>query len=383
LIIAEKLNQLIAQGENLAVEFKREDVSPDSLAKEMVAFANAGGGSILIGVEDDGQISGIQNTKIDEAWAVNIARNNIIPALNITTSFAMVGEFNVLCIEVPKGKDKPYQTNKFQFLIRVGSTNRVATQTELLRLFQHSGALHYDKLGVERTNESILNYSKVSHYFNIFDIQFDAETPEQREKLLQNADILTEDGNLTVAGTLCFSLNPSKYLHQTGVMFAHFNGEAITDELIDRQEIIGTLDYVIDTSHAVVKNNLKVPSKIVGAKREEEQPVFTDKTLREIITNACVHRDYSIAGSQIRLLLFANRLEVHSPGRLPNTITIEKLKVGASYPRNPVIASILTNLRYIDKLGRGIPMVLQEAAQKGKKVLLEEFGEEFIVTLYF
>ena len=252
----------------------------------------------------------------------------------------------------------------------------------MLRLFQHSGALHYDKLGVESTSESMLNYSKVSHYFNIFNIQFDTETPEQREKLLQNADILTEDGKLTVAGTLCFSLNPSKYLYQTGVMFAHFNGEAITDELIDRQEIIGTLDYVIDTSFAVVKNNLKVPSKIVGAKREEQPPAFSDKTLREVITNACVHRDYSIAGSQIRILLFNNRLEVHSPGRLPNTITIDKVKVGASYPRNPVIASFLTNLRYIDKLGRGIPMVLQEGLQNGKKVWLEEFGEEFIVTLH-
>ncbi|MBK9012805.1 MAG: putative DNA binding domain-containing protein [Saprospiraceae bacterium] len=376
------MKQLIAQGENLALEFKREDVTADSVAKEMVAFANAGGGILLIGIEDDGQLSGILNSKIDEAWAVNIARNNIIPALNIMASFVKVDEKNILFIEVPKGKDKPYQTNKFQFLIRVGSTNRVATQTELLRLFQHSGALHYDKLGVESTSESMLNYSKVSHYFNIFNIQFDTETPEQREKLLRNADILTEDGKLTVAGTLCFSLNPSKYLYQTGVIFAHFNGEAITDELIDRQEIIGTLDYVIDTSLAVVKNNLKVPSKIVGAKREEQPPAFSDKTLREVITNACVHRDYSIAGSQIRILLFNNRLEVHSPGRLPNTITIDKVKVGASYPRNPVIASFLTNLRYIDKLGRGIPMVLQEGLQKGKKVWLEEFGEEFIVTLY-
>lgn len=382
MITAEKIKQLIAQGENLAVEFKREDVSPDSVAKEMVAFANAGGGSLLIGVEDDGQISGILHSKVEEVWAVNIARNNIIPALDIMASMELVDEKRILFVEVPKGKDKPYQTNKYQFLVRVGSTNRVATQTELLRLFQHSGALHYDKLGVERTSESLLNYSKVSQYFNIFDIQFDAETTEQREKLLQNADILTEDGNLTVAGTLCFSLHPNKYLFQSGVMFAHFNGEAITDDLIDRQEIIGTLDYVIDTSLAVVKNNLKVPSKIVGAKREEQQPVFSDKTLREVITNACVHRDYSIAGSQIRVLLFNNRLEVHSPGRLPNTITIDKLKLGASYPRNPVIASFLTNLRYIDKLGRGIPLVLKEAMQNGKKVLLEELGEEFIVTLY-
>ena len=112
MISPEKIKQLIAQGENLALEFKREDVTADSVAKEMVAFANAGGGILLIGIEDDGQLSGILNAKIDEAWAVNIARNNIIPALNIMTSFVKVDEKNILLIEVPKGKDKPYQTKR-------------------------------------------------------------------------------------------------------------------------------------------------------------------------------------------------------------------------------------------------------------------------------
>jgi ATP-dependent DNA helicase RecG len=378
-----KIKTLIAQGENIAVEFKREDVSPESIAKEMVAFANSSGGNILIGVEDDGVISGISTTKLDEAWVTNIARNNVVPSLDVLIHAENIDSKNVLLVEIPKGKNKPYQTNKYQFLIRVGSTNRVATQWELLRLFQQGGVFHFDKAGVEKTDEKVLNYTKVDNYFNLFNIQFDAEPPEKKTTLLKNANILTEEGQLTIAGLLCFGLNPARYLFQSGITVAHFRGNILTDELIDRQIIEGTLDYVIDTTLAVIKNNIRVPSIIVGAKREETPPPYSDKVLREILTNACAHRDYSIVGSQIRVFLFDDRLEVHSPGRLPNSVNVENIKVGVSYARNPVIVNFLIHLRYIDRFGRGIPMVLQEAAANNRQVNMEESGEEFVVTLYY
>jgi len=383
MLTEENIKQLIAQGENIALEFKRADINADSLAKEIVAFANSSGGSILIGVEDDGAASGIESSKINEEWASNIARNNCIPAVDVEAAEVDLEGKKILYIKVPKGKDKPYQTNRFQYLIRVGSTNRVATQGELMRLFQQGGVFHYDSLAVDRTDERVLNYTKVDNYFNLFGIRFDAEPPDKKTKLLQNADIMAESGELTVAGTLCFALNPGRYLPQTGVMFGHFQGKRITDELIDRQMVLGTIDYVIDTTMAVIKNNLKTPSTIVGAKREEKPQPFSDKVIRELITNACAHRDYSIVGSQIRVLLYEDRLEIHSPGRLPNAVSIDKIKVGASYSRNPIISTFLIHLRYYDRFGRGIPMILQEASENNKQINLEEFGEEFIVTLYF
>ncbi|EFA71604.1 hypothetical protein CRD_02703 [Raphidiopsis brookii D9] len=102
---------------------------------------------------------------------------------------------------------------------------------------------------------------------------------------------------------------------------------------------------------------------------------------RELIVNACVHRNYSITGSRIRIFMFHNRIEFMSPGKLPNTVTIDKLRFGVSYSINPVIVKFMENLRYIDKLGRGLPMVYQEAKKLGKDVLFEEIGEEFKVTL--
>ena len=377
-----KIIQLIDQGENTAIEFKREDVKPENMAKELVAFANSSGGTILLGVENDGTVSGISNPKINEEWVSNIAWNNVIPALDVVASKVSIDGKGILCVEVPKGKDKPYQTNKYQFLIRAGTTNRVATQSELLRLFQQSGLLHYDKCDIENTSSNLLNESKIDAYFNLFDIAFAGEPKNVKERLLINADILTPDHKVSIAGMLCFGTNPAKYLHQSGIAFAHFKGNNITDELIDRQMIEGTLDHVIDTTLAVIKNNIKNPSIIVGAKREETADSYPDKVFRELITNACAHRDYSITGSQIRVFIFDNRIEVRSPGKLPNTLSIEKIKVGAAFSRNPVITRFLVHTRYADRFGRGIPMVIQEAKKLNKKVHLEEFGEEFIVTLY-
>lgn len=141
------INNLIAQGENEAIEFKSGEVRPESLASEMVAFSNSSGGSILLGVCDEGKILGFDREDGEE-WVANIARQNVIPSISPIITWVELDDQRVLLMQVPKGKDRPYQNQKHQFLVRVGSTNRVAIQPELLRLFQQSGAFHFDGTGV-------------------------------------------------------------------------------------------------------------------------------------------------------------------------------------------------------------------------------------------
>jgi ATP-dependent DNA helicase RecG len=374
--------QLINNGENASVEFKSAGVKIDALAKEIVAFSNSYGGVVLMGVEDDGTVSGLKEEKDFEEWAANIARNNIIPAAQIEYSEIEVENKRLGILEVPKGKDKPYQTNKNQFLIRVGTTNRIASQAELMRLFQQSGVYHYDAVGVDRTSIIDLNLAKIDQYFNRYDIDFTHETEQDRIALLKNTDILSEDGNVTVAGLMIFGLNPQRFLINAGISYAHFKGNEITDELLDKQNIDNTLDYQVDTALSVIKNNLRNPSAIVGTKRVDTGFTYSDKVFRELLVNGCVHRNYSITGSRIRVFHFDDRIEFISPGKLPNTVTIEKLKAGVSYAVNPVMVKFMENLRYIDKLGRGIPMVCKEAEKNNKTVDFKELGEEFRVTLY-
>jgi ATP-dependent DNA helicase RecG len=373
--------ELISQGENAFIEFKSSMISTDSLAKEMVAFLNSNGGHILIGVEDDARISGIDKSEKDwETWVANIARNHINPPLsNYKFTYEVIEDKTIILINLDKGRSKPYQTNKNHFLVRVGSTNRVASQAELLRLYQESGVFHYDAVALDKTKFSNIDLNKVSRYFDLFDINF---SEENQPNVLKNIDVMDDTGShLTVAGNLIFGLNPQKYLHEASITFARFKGTEITSELIDKKVIEGTLDVQVDLCLSTIKANLLYSSEIIGTKALDTHKNISDKVLREIIVNACVHRDYSILGSRIRVLMFDNRIEVRSPGRLPNTVNIEKIKHGVSYARNPIIVKFMENLRYIDKMGRGIPMVIKEVLSRKQQINFEEFGEEFIVTI--
>ena len=377
-----KINDIIKSGESSLVEFKNENFHNESLAKEIVAFANMNGGLILFGVNDLGNIIGISPNSFDyEEWVCNISRNNINPPIALDYRKILIDNKYIGIVSVPKGKDKPYQSAE-KFYIRIGSTNRVATPAELMRLFQASGVFHYDSVCIEKSSILNLDLTKLDKYFSRYGLEFSSETENEKNKILVNTDIMCNNNELTVAGFLTFGINPSKYLPQSGISFAHFAGTETISELIDKQNIDGTLDYIIDTTLAVVKNNILTPSIIKKAQREEFNLYPSDKVIREIIVNACCHRNYSIVGSRIRIFMYDNRIEFISPGRLPNTVNIEKIKYGVSYAVNPVIVKFLENMRYIDRIGRGLPMVCSEAAKMNKKVDFQEIGEEFKVTLF-
>lgn len=376
------INALIAQGENQSLEFKSAQVHSESLAKEMVAFANSEGGLILLGVEDNGVISGLPVAEKNfEEWVANIARQNVVPGLDVSIDRAELDGKAILVIDIPKGRDKPYQTRQNQFLIRIGSTNRTATQGELMRLFQQSGMFHFDLQPVERTSITDLNFTKLDQYFSMYEIDLSKE--EDKVRILQNTDILSESGQVTVGGLLIFGINPQRYLYNASITFAHFVGNDLDEELLDKQVITGTLDIQVDTALAIIKNHIRQPSRIEGTKTVDQVFQYPEKVFRELLVNACVHRDYSIHGSRTRVFMFDDRIEFMSPGRLPNSVSIEKAKLGVSFARNPVILKFMENLRYIDKMGRGLPMVYRTATNAGKFVEFSEFGEEFKVVLGF
>lgn len=373
---------LLDQGENAAVEFKRGDVRSENLAREMIAFSNSYGGTIVLGIDDNYSVLGVDHDRNYEEWVANIARNNVVPPVNISCRTIVFKERKIVLVEVPKGKDRPYQDNSGRFYIRVGSTNRIASLNELMRLFQQSGFYHYDATEVERANETSLNQTALDRYFQRYDVSYMEMEPDEKLSLLKNTDILSENSLATIAGLLVFGINPQRFLLNASISFAHYLGNDISDELIDHKKIEGVLSDQIDTALQVIRNNILTPSSIVGLKREDKVQ-YPDRIFRELIVNACVHRNYSIQGSRIRIFMFDNRIEFMSPGQLPNTITIDKLKAGVSYAVNPIIVKFMENLKYIDKLGRGLPMVYREVVKQGKSVIFEEIGEEFKVSLFF
>jgi ATP-dependent DNA helicase RecG len=147
-----------------------------------------------------------------------------------------------------------------------------------MRLFQSSGLFHYDQLGFEQTSIRDINLSQVARYFDEYNIDFLQE--EHPERILINTDILNESGQATVAGLLIFGINPQRILVNACISFAHFAGTDITEELIDKQVITGTLDFQVDTTLAVIKNNLLHPSIIQGTKTVDTRFIYPDKVYR-------------------------------------------------------------------------------------------------------
>jgi len=184
----DEMKKIILNGENSYIEFK-EGVKAKDLAEEIVAFSNTDGGMILIGVDDEGNIKGIKDEKIEET-IMNICRNNCIP--NIVPLYEMIEseDKRIAVITILKGLDKPYYTSDHKYYVRVGTTKRVASKEELLRLFEASGSLHFDISAVEGTSIDDLHIDSIRDYFmeyNIFDL-FE-EPRETRERILLNADI--------------------------------------------------------------------------------------------------------------------------------------------------------------------------------------------------
>lgn len=380
----EKLMKLIRSGEGPQVEFKEKVPAPNELACEIVAFANTEGGTIIFGVNDEGETTGLEFKGDLEEYLTNICRTNCLPGIIPSYFLERIEEKEIAVFYVPKGTDRPYRTNRDYYYIRVGTSRRRATKEELLRLFQRAGLAQYDLFPVPRTTIEDIDLKLVDRYFEAIYHQKLEEAEITRIELLKNLEVLTNyEGRevCSVAGLLLFGRNPQKYLPQTNISLVRYKGEEINNNIIDRDEIGGTLINQIEEAVKFIKRNTRLSSQIRGLKRIDI-PEYPEEAFREIITNAIAHRDYSIYGSNIRIFVFDHHIEFYSPGRLPNTITIENIEY-RRFLRNQTIANFLFLHGYMDRLGMGIAYVkrlMKKYCHTEPEFTL--YGEEFCVKLF-
>jgi len=392
MITKTELLELIANGENSYVEFKRDSVNSSSLSKEMSVICNEEGGIILLGVEDDGHISGISKSpKEIEEWIMNIARERIQPA--IRPRFMVINVQDTKSVAVIKldsnTQSKPYRARNNRVwvtYVRAGSTSREATREELTRLFQSAGLINYETNPVPNMGLGSLDLNRLINYFQVV---LKRSIPErdlthQWQQLLLNCDLLTEsNGNIvaTVAGTLLFGKNPNRRLSQAGVTAVAFSGTDKDYNTIDEEQIRGPLvsrysedliiidNGVIDRAVDFVHRNLESFAWLNGGRRivKKSLPI---EAVREAIINAVTHRDYTYEGTDIELAMYVDRVEIISPGKLPNGVTVNKMKEGiVRATRNGLLKDILRDYRYVDNQGMGV-------RNKMIKLMLEHVGTE-------
>jgi len=381
-----ELYEVIAGGEDSFTEFKRDVSQRSNFASEMIAFANTEGGRILVGVTDEGQIVGVADPQRVEEAILNIAHDNCNPALRPTVDRVETDEGLVLVVNVPRRLGVPHENNSGQCYIRVGSTKRLATPQERARLLQRAGLVHSDEAPVPGTTFTDLDQEAFGqYYFKIYEASLE-QTDMPLPKMLENMRFLVRDMDgvlrLSLAGLLLFGKQPDRFVYHARISAVRWQGVEAGEVILDRQEIGGRLPQQIERAEAFVLRNTSLETRIEGVK-QQDYPQYPRPVFREAIVNAVAHRDYSLEGAQILLYIFDDRIEVRSPGTLPNGVTLTNIRTHYSKARNETIARVLLTLGYVNTLGSGIPRMIRLMREHtGREPDLEVIDQQFLVRLW-
>ena len=392
--IQTQLIQKIHLGEDATIEFKREMPHRNSLADEIAAFANTQGGVILIGVDDDRNIVGLELQELDrvEKTVVEICEDSIEPTVPIFTEKLRIDDKNLLKIEIPRSFFV-HKTHNGYYTRQVKTKKEMSTE-QLARLFQTRSQprkTHFDTLPVPNTHRRTLRESLYRRFIT-------EDAPEDMiEDLLLKRSLFVKEGReirASVAGVLMCHDTPDEFLYNSFIQAVYYSGkEKDANYQIDAKDFRGPLDQqIIDAFKFVQKHNEVSARKIIG---RIDQPQYSMRAVFEAIVNAVVHRDYSKGSSKIRLFMFADRLELYSPGALANTVTIEKLPYSQA-TRNELLSRLLSEItldddvggqvkrrHFLERRGEGVGIILNESEQlSGKIPVYELFNEELCLTIF-
>ncbi|MGH7725327.1 MAG: ATP-binding protein [Candidatus Eiseniibacteriota bacterium] len=376
------------------------------MAKELSALLNLEGGHLLLGVEDDGQISGLSRSRGDaELWIMNIARQSIQPAIIPTWQPVDFDDGRIVgVIGLPAdGPSKPYKAKRgsaWITFVRVGSSSREATREEEARLYQASRMVRFDIMPIADTSVTGLDFQRVQNYFrDVLKRETPPSTNEDAwEQLLVNTDILAPLGEgvvATASGLLLFGVTPNRRLPQAGVTAAAFPGTEKDYGTVDEEVIRGPLvslltkrgrvveKGVIDRTVDFVARNMGTAAWLESGRRRRKR-AFPLDAVREAVVNAVAHRDYSLSATDIEVSLYSDRVEIISPGRLPNGVTVEKMRDGLRAARNELLKEILRDYGYVEHLGMGVRnrIIQSMHTHNGTEPDLVEEETRFVVRLW-
>ena len=374
----EEIRRQIRLGEDSHWEFKQIEFagnvpkSPrrEELADELAAFANTDGGVVLCGVSDAGDVQGMSREQMDalERLLVEVCTDTIKPSIRPTILRKEIEEgAPFLLVEVLQG-DAQHESPGGSYH-RGGSSKRQMTSDERLRLAQRRGQarfLWFDKQPVPNTGFASLDES-------LWKPLLSAEGAASPELALEKMGLLTSDENgtlrATVAGVLLCSPSPEEWLLNACITATCYRGEDRASGQIDAQTITGPLNRQIAEAVTFVVRNMRVGAYKNPARTD--LPQYSEAALFEAIVNAVAHRDYSIHGSRIRLSMFAERVEINSPGGLPNNLTIDSMDVRQA-TRNEALASMLGRISVGDIRGAGDRQFLMERRGDGVPTIFRE-----------
>jgi ATP-dependent DNA helicase RecG len=313
---------------------------------------------------------------------------------------------HVAVIRVDKGwtVHARYHNGKEEYFIRAGSRVDTMRREELERAFQRRAGLRPELRPVTGSSLADLDLRRLRDYFTRIRGQDvpDADDTEAWRQLLVNTEIMTDEAEppvCSVAGVLLFGRNPKRHLPQSGIQATAYPGTEKEYETIEHDDLRGPMvalfsrvngetevveNGLVEQAMAFVRRNVRVRSGITEGGRRVDRREYPMEAVREAVVNALVHRDYLMDATDVELSIYDDRLEIISPGRLPNTITPERMRAGTRAARNQLLKDVMGDYNYMEHRGLGVPRKIVKLMREHNDTDpdLVENGDRFTVRLW-
>jgi ATP-dependent DNA helicase RecG len=380
-----ELLDIVSSGETSKVQFKEELPNKESVAQEIVAMSNSLGGVILLGIKDvTGEVVGLSSEQVEDYdRVVSQIADNIKPIVYITTEVIKVDKDetvrNVLVVSVQEGINKPYKTAKGEIYVKQGSNKRLLTDnSEIMRLFQQSSNLFADEMEVYDTTVEDIDERLFADYFKReFKVTYQEKGLSYEEAL--RAKRVLRNNRVSLAGLLFFGKGPQNIKPAFTIKIVSFFGNDIAGSSYRNkpEDLKGPIPGLFKQSMDFLRSNLQYTQQ-----GQEFNSVgileISEIVLTELLQNALIHRDY-FKNAPIKIMIFDDRVEIVSPGKLPNSLTIDDIKYGNTVIRNNQIAMFATHTMPYSGLGSGIKRAITE--QPSIELINDVDGEQFIVQI--
>jgi ATP-dependent DNA helicase RecG len=352
--------------------------SARKMAEAMCALANAHGGMVISGATSTRKIVGVSDPEITRELMASAALLVTPPLVLPLPQLLEIGDKSLCITQVPAGLPHVYSI-RGQYLVRSGRDTRPLTPHELRVLLLNRSESSFESQTPRGATLDDLDQERIQAYRDALGA---AGIDDLHDLLLSRGCLAETDKGLrpTIAGLLLFARNPQRWLRSAEITAVRYAGSTMSDDFI-REDIRGVLADQIRKAEAFVNSNMRRGMRINGLEREE-LPEYPISVVREAIVNAVAHRDYSIRGDNIRVLMFSDRMEVYSPGRLPGHVTLDNI-IDERYSRNEAVVQVLSEMGFIERLGYGIDRMIAVCEQEGLPPPdFSETSAGFKVTIY-
>jgi ATP-dependent DNA helicase RecG len=363
----ENLIKILSLGESKNIEF-RSSIQYNMIGRTICAFLNSGGGYVVCGVNNKGEITGVDKSSINTADLEQSIHLDITPKALISFEIHGIEEKAVLVIEVPAGKDAPYAfKNEINF--REGERT-VKADVDTIRdlvMKRQIEPERWERRFSSAEIETDLSLTEILAAVNQISSSLKMQFRDNNNRLMALEDLsVFKYGRLTNAGDVLFTSNPAKRYPQVRVKAACFTSDKTDSSYLDMKSYEGPLVTTLEDVYGFIARNTPTKVKFSNSSLERiDEPLYPSAAIREGLVNAFVHRDYSDFSGGIHVFVYPNRLEIRNSGSFPDGITPENLGTGLSVLRNPDIAHVLYLRNYMEKLGRGSLMIRKACEEKG------------------